>query len=92
MKHILFSRCIRDRIVPPEPITNSEKRQVLQRLTQVIEHRLVTGERLPLQMRNLTIANGRVTFTVPHEFEASLTLMGDMPNIPWKLLNVSDKN
>ena len=40
-------RCIRDRIVPPEPITAAEKRIVLLKLNQVIEHRLVTSELPP---------------------------------------------
>ena len=60
-------RCIRDRIVPPDPITASEKRQVLLRLNQVIEHRLVSAGTsvgpLPMAMQNLKIENGRVTFT-----------------------------
>jgi mediator of RNA polymerase II transcription subunit 14 len=81
-------RCIRDRIVPPEPITAAERKAVLLRLNQVIEHRLVTSE-LPLQMRNLKIENGRVTFYVEHEFEASLTLMGEGPSVPWRLLKVN---
>lgn len=34
------------------------------------------------------IESGRATFHVKHEFEVSLTVMGDGPNIPWKLLNV----
>lgn len=80
-------RCIRDRIVPLEPITAAEKRSTLLRLNQVIEHRIVTSD-LPLQMRNLKIEYGRVTFVVPHEFEATLTLMGDAPTIPWRLLKV----
>lgn len=46
--------CIREKIVPPDPITNAEKRQTLQRLNQVIQHRLVTGNLLP-QMRNLKV-------------------------------------
>ncbi|PSN29847.1 Mediator of RNA polymerase II transcription subunit 14 [Blattella germanica] len=79
--------CIRERIVPPDPITPSEKRQTLLRLNQVIQHRLVTGNLLP-QMRNLKIESGRVTFTVEHEFEVSLTVMGDGPNIPWRLLDI----
>jgi len=54
----------------------------------VIEHRLVTGE-LPQRMRNLRIENGRVTFFVPHEFEATLTLMGDGPTVPWRLLKIN---
>lgn len=46
--------CIREKIVPPDPITNAEKRSTLLRLNQVIQHRLVTGNLLP-QMRNLKV-------------------------------------
>lgn len=34
------------------------------------------------------IENGRVRFTVEHEFEVSLTLMGDGPGEPWRLLEI----
>ena len=51
---------------------------------QVIEHRLVTTK-LPLQMRNLKIKNGQVTFMVKNEFAATLTLMGDYQ---WRLLKI----
>lgn len=79
--------CIRERIVPPDPITPVERRLTLLRLNQVIQHRLVTSNLLP-QMRNLKIEGGRVTFHVEHEFEVSLTVMGDGPNIPWRLLDI----
>lgn len=79
--------CIRDRIVPPDPITAVERRTTLDRLNRVIQHRLVTGRLLP-QMRNLRIDAGRVTFTVDHEFQVSLTVMGDGPSIPWRLLDI----
>ncbi|KFB48722.1 hypothetical protein ZHAS_00016725 [Anopheles sinensis] len=78
---------IRERIVPPDPITPAEKRQTLQRLNQVIQHRLVTGNLLP-QLRKFRIENGRVTFKVDHEFEVSLTVMGDAPTVPWRLLDI----
>ncbi|XP_055926040.1 mediator of RNA polymerase II transcription subunit 14-like isoform X1 [Argiope bruennichi] len=79
--------CIRDKIVPPDPITPAEKRATLLRLNQIIQYRLVSSE-LPPQMRNLTIENGRVTFYVEHEFEVSLTLMGDSPLVSWRLLDI----
>ena len=79
--------CIREKIVPPDPITPSEKRSTLQRLNQVIQHRLVTGNLLP-QMKNLEIDAGRVTFRVEQEFSVSLTVMGDGPNLPWRLLDL----
>ncbi|XP_008554086.1 mediator of RNA polymerase II transcription subunit 14 [Microplitis demolitor] len=79
--------CIKEKIVPPDPITSVEKRITLQRLNQVIQHRLVTGNLLP-QMRNLRIETGRVTFHVQQEFAVSLTVMGDGPNVPWRLLDL----
>jgi len=55
---------------------------------KVIEHRLVSSD-LPLQMRNLRIVNGFVTFIVNNEFEAMLTLTGDSPSVPWRLLKLN---
>ena len=46
--------CIRDRIVPPDPISSSEKRVTLLRLNQVIQQRLVMDDLIP-QMRNLKV-------------------------------------
>ncbi|XP_011505329.1 PREDICTED: mediator of RNA polymerase II transcription subunit 14 [Ceratosolen solmsi marchali] len=79
--------CIREKIVPPDPITITEKRSTLQRLNQVIQHRLVIGNLLP-QMKNLEIDAGRVTFHIEQEFSVSLTVMGDGPNLPWRLLDL----
>lgn len=78
----------REKIVPPDPITPGEKRQTLQRLNHVIQHRLVTGKLLP-QFRKFKISNGCVKFHVDHEFEVLLTVMGDGPNVPWRLLDIS---
>lgn len=79
--------CIKDHIVPPDPISSIDKRQTLMRLNQIIEHRLVTSN-LPPLMRKLKIENGRVKFNVDHEFQVALTLMGDGPTIPWRLLDI----
>uniref|UniRef100_A0A8C7XDH5 Mediator of RNA polymerase II transcription subunit 14 n=1 Tax=Oryzias sinensis TaxID=183150 RepID=A0A8C7XDH5_9TELE len=74
--------CIRDKIIPPDPITKAEKQTTLRQLNQILRHRLVTTD-LPPQLANLTVANGRVKFRVEGEFEATLTVMGDDPDIPW---------
>ncbi|XP_048396504.1 mediator of RNA polymerase II transcription subunit 14 [Stegostoma tigrinum] len=79
--------CIRDKIIPPNPITKSEKQSTLHQLNQILRHRLVTTD-LPPQLANLTVANGRVKFRVEGEFEATLTVMGDDPEIPWRLLKL----
>ncbi|XP_076011510.1 mediator of RNA polymerase II transcription subunit 14 isoform X2 [Genypterus blacodes] len=79
--------CIRDKIIPPDPITKVEKQTTLNQLSQILRHRLVTTD-LPPQLANLTVANGRVKFRVEGEFEATLTVMGDDPDIPWRLLKL----
>uniref|UniRef100_A0A7N9AY51 Mediator of RNA polymerase II transcription subunit 14 n=1 Tax=Mastacembelus armatus TaxID=205130 RepID=A0A7N9AY51_9TELE len=79
--------CIRDKIIPPDPITKAEKQATLNQLNQILRHRLVTTD-LPPQLANLTVANGRVKFRVEGEFEATLTVMGDDPDIPWRLLKL----
>ncbi|XP_061679091.1 mediator of RNA polymerase II transcription subunit 14 isoform X4 [Syngnathoides biaculeatus] len=79
--------CIRDKIIPPDPITKVEKVSTLNQLNQILRHRLVTTD-LPPQLANLTVANGRVKFRVEGEFEATLTVMGDDPDIPWRLLKL----
>uniref|UniRef100_A0AAR2JI79 Mediator of RNA polymerase II transcription subunit 14 n=1 Tax=Pygocentrus nattereri TaxID=42514 RepID=A0AAR2JI79_PYGNA len=79
--------CIRDKIIPPDPITKAEKQTTLNQLNQILRHRLVTTD-LPPQLANLTVANGRVKFRVDGEFEATLTVMGDDPDIPWRLLKL----
>ncbi|XP_055733925.1 mediator of RNA polymerase II transcription subunit 14-like [Salvelinus fontinalis] len=79
--------CIRDKIIPPDPITKVEKQTTLNQLNQILRHRLVTTD-LPPQLANLTVVNGRVKFRVEGEFEATLTVMGDDPDIPWRLLKL----
>uniref|UniRef100_A0AAR2IGG6 Mediator of RNA polymerase II transcription subunit 14 n=1 Tax=Pygocentrus nattereri TaxID=42514 RepID=A0AAR2IGG6_PYGNA len=69
--------CIRDKIIPPDPITKAEKQTTLNQLNQILRHRLVTTD-LPPQLANLTVANGRVKFRVDGEFEATLTVMGNI--------------
>ncbi|XP_045140092.1 mediator of RNA polymerase II transcription subunit 14-like [Echinops telfairi] len=79
--------CIRERIIPPDSVTSSEKQTALHQLNQILRHRLVTT-RLPPQLANLTVASGRVKFRVEGEFEATLTVMGDDPDVPWCLLKL----
>ena len=45
---------LQDKIVPPDPLSSVEKVKTLQRLNQVIQHRLVTSK-LPPQLSNLDI-------------------------------------
>ncbi|XP_003737168.2 mediator of RNA polymerase II transcription subunit 14 [Galendromus occidentalis] len=80
--------CIRDKIIPPDPISAEKKKCVLERLNRIIQYKLVTTD-LPPYMQCLEIKRGRVLFRVENEFEVSLTLMGDGPQVPWRLLDMS---
>lgn len=51
---MIYIYITQEKIVPPDPITPSEKKRTLERLNQVIQYRLVSCE-LPTQMRKLSI-------------------------------------
>nr|XP_039250622.1 mediator of RNA polymerase II transcription subunit 14-like [Styela clava] len=80
-------RAIRDKILPPDPITPLEKAATLKRLNQIIMYRLVTTK-IPLQIMELIVDKGMVKLVVPGEFQAMLTLMGDEDEVPWRLLKL----
>ena len=79
--------CIRDRIIPPDPIKPHEKCATLKRLNQIILYRLVT-EHIPTQIVDVIVEKGYVMLHVPNEFKAYITLMGDGPDIPWRVLKL----
>ena len=41
-----------------------------------------------LHLMHCVTANGQVVFTVPYEFEVSLTVLGDDLSLPWRLLKL----
>lgn len=45
---------LQDKIIPPDPITKTEKQTTLHQLNQILRHRLVTTD-LPPQLANLTV-------------------------------------
>lgn len=79
--------CIRDRLIPSDPIKPKEKNATLKRLNQIILYRLVT-EYIPTQIVDVTVEKGYVMLHVPNEFKVYITLMGDGPEIPWRVLKL----
>ncbi|XP_050673487.1 mediator of RNA polymerase II transcription subunit 14 [Leptidea sinapis] len=79
---------IRERLVPPPSLTPGERRSTLKALAHIVRQRLTTAS-LPCDVRSLKVENGRATFTVGQEFSVSLTVMGDGPNMPWRLLDIA---
>lgn len=52
--HLFLCPFVQDKIIPPDPITKSEKQTTLSQLNQILRHRLVTTD-LPPQLANLTV-------------------------------------
>lgn len=80
--------CIRSRIVPSGPLSPDENLRVCGILEDVIRKRLIAQPLPPTIAHELTISRGRVVVTVPKEFQVTLTLLGDDPNLPWRLLKL----
>ncbi|KAJ2807965.1 mediator complex subunit [Coemansia guatemalensis] len=76
------------RAVPPPKLTRRQIRDTLNAIDAIIRGRILKGEPLPSAMRRYRIANGRIVFTVPKEFEATLTLLQCEKDIPWHVVNI----
>jgi mediator of RNA polymerase II transcription subunit 14 len=81
--------CIKEYFIPETPLSHKEQAQTLSRLNKVIEYRLCQSANvLSPRIRDIKIRNGKVSLTVPGEFEAELTLLSPRANAKWCLLNV----
>ncbi|KAJ2801239.1 mediator complex subunit, partial [Coemansia helicoidea] len=77
------------RAVPPPKLTRAQARSTLGAIDGIIRSRILRGEALPTAMRQYSIGDGRATFTVPGEFEATLTLLQYDAAIPWHVVGVN---
>ncbi|KAL3315195.1 Mediator of RNA polymerase II transcription subunit 14 [Cichlidogyrus casuarinus] len=80
-------KCITNRFLPQANASELEKKQALIDLDRIILHRLSVTT-LPKQFRHVSISSGKVTFTVPSEFQVTLTLMSEVMDFPWRVLKV----
>ena len=74
-------------IMPPEKITEDQRKEVLDTLNRIIQCRLALSE-MPSQLKNFKIQNGCVKFHVKSEFMIIMTLWSDDFKMPWRLLKL----
>ncbi|KAI0316938.1 mediator complex subunit MED14-domain-containing protein [Amylostereum chailletii] len=74
---------IKDIFIPPKPLTDDDIAQIFTRMESLVRYRLRMHEVIPIEMSNYRIADGRVFFSVPNTFEASLGLLGGQPTDGW---------
>lgn len=60
----------------------------VQRLNRTLTARMVHEAHLPLEMSNWIIHDGRVTFSVSHEFDLDLSVMEEGADAPFMLVDV----
>ncbi|KAI0633692.1 MED14-domain-containing protein [Trametes polyzona] len=81
--------CIKELIIPPTPLTDEEVAKTLADIEDAMRYRLRISEIVPWEMSQYRIADGRVWFTAPKLFEASLCLRGAGKNDGWFFVDVS---
>ncbi|KAL8721764.1 MAG: hypothetical protein Q9225_001613 [Loekoesia sp. 1 TL-2023] len=66
--------------LPPQPLSPQQLLKALQGINTQLSIRLHLHETIPPAFRDHSIANGRVTFRVPNEFEVDLSIADDDPS------------
>ncbi|KAJ5724882.1 hypothetical protein N7493_006610 [Penicillium malachiteum] len=59
---------------PPKPLTARATLKKLHKINRIISVRLALHDQVPYSLRNYRVHDGRVTFTVPGEFELDLAV------------------
>ncbi|KAF9453911.1 MED14-domain-containing protein [Macrolepiota fuliginosa MF-IS2] len=86
--YLRLPTCIKKYIIPPTPLTDAEVRKTLSDVEEAIRYRLRMSEAIPVEMAQYRIADGRVYFSAPNLFEASLCLRGADPDDGWFFVHV----
>ncbi|KAL8940601.1 MAG: hypothetical protein Q9211_002196 [Gyalolechia sp. 1 TL-2023] len=66
--------------LPPQPLSPQKLLKALRGINTQLSLRLHLHETIPSAFRNYSVANGRVTFKVPNEFEVDLSIADDDPS------------
>src|SRR5882757_4709077 len=80
---LTFGTYLQQLVIPPTPLTDEQVERVLADLEHAIRYRLRMYEIIPVEMVSYTVHDGRVFFTAPKLFEASLFLGGSQRDDGW---------
>ncbi|KAK3677447.1 mediator complex subunit [Recurvomyces mirabilis] len=73
--------------IPPKPLSAKQLLSLLKDMNVALATRLTLHEDLPYHMQQYSISNGRVTFSVPGEFEVDLTVADEEETSPWYFID-----
>ncbi|KAI0785537.1 MED14-domain-containing protein [Abortiporus biennis] len=83
-----LSSAIKKAVIPVTPLTDEEVAKTLSQMEHVMLYRLRMSEIIPLEMAKYRVDGGRVHFTAPKLFEASLCLRGAKKEDGWFFVDV----
>jgi hypothetical protein len=76
--------------MPSAPILATKALATLKSLNTLLHLRLTLHEVIPLPLSNYSISDGRVTFTVPNEWQLSITITDEFSQ--WWFVDFRDHN
>ncbi|KAJ1921071.1 mediator complex subunit [Mycoemilia scoparia] len=79
---------IKEKYTIPPKLTQEQISVSKNIINSIICKRMLCGELLPPQMSNFVVNDGRIAFSVPDEFDVSLTLLQFSESIPWHVLSL----
>lgn len=73
---------------PPRPLSARRMLRVLQNINRILSTRLLLHESVPPTLQSYRVHDGRVTFTVPGEFEMDLSIGEEDPSSQFYLIDL----
>ncbi|KAI5116984.1 hypothetical protein M0805_001593 [Coniferiporia weirii] len=74
--------------ITPAPLADDEVKKTLKGMEEQVRYRLRMNEIVPIEMSQYRIEDGRVHFTVPNLFEASISLRGAQKEDGWFFVHI----
>jgi hypothetical protein len=81
---------IKSQFIPPAQITPTKALATLKSLNTLLHLRLTLHEVIPIPLSNYTIADGRVSFIVPNEWQLTVTISDEFGQ--WWFVDFKDAN
>lgn len=73
--------------IPQKHLSDKQILQLIRTLNRALSVKLALSDDLPPRLRQYRIHDGRVTFTVPNEFEVDLSILDDSPDAQFRMVD-----
>ncbi|EXJ95569.1 hypothetical protein A1O1_00691 [Capronia coronata CBS 617.96] len=73
--------------IPQEDLSDKQILRLLRTLNRSLSVKLTLLDNLPSQLRRYRVHDGRITFTIPNEFEVDLSILDDSPDAQFRMVD-----